>query len=113
MTPRRLPILAALLLLAGCQPSASEGVRQLRPDTFQISRAGADSLSLRFGVREQADHFCEARKLHAMPVDTDYSESFFQMTFRCLDSGDPEFGGRGPDSAPAARHKFGGTTLRY
>ena len=81
----------SFFLFIGCTPQYPDGIKDAgAPETWMLSLEGKDSLVLKDEIFQKADNFCRAEQKYLMPVSKNYTEKSYQLTFRCLSSGDPE-----------------------
>jgi|GEM_PF-6061155 len=101
---------SCLLMLSACATPEFADVKQTdRPDTYIVSKTGNDSLSVRKELIEHALDFCRRKNLFMAPAGRNYDASYYELTFRCLISGDPELDSTDELYRKEWRHKkFGG-----
>ena len=93
----------------GCTPEIGTITKVDTPETWTLALEGEDSLNLRQTIFQRADAFCFEKKKYLMPDKKNYSETFYQLYFRCLTSGDPELiHVEGFDQEMRYRKKLGG-----
>ncbi len=99
-------IITVCLVITGCATNRYADIKQGKQlDTYIVRQNGRDSLIVRQHLIEHALHFCSKDKLFMVPVARDYSESFYELTFRCLIAGDPELDSANEIYKKQWRHK--------
>ena len=86
----RLALICIALTAPACAPEIGNITKADDHETWVLALDGKDSLVLRDRIHEQADTFCHQKKQYLMPTKKDYHETFYQLYFRCLSSGDPD-----------------------
>jgi len=82
-------LLVAIFLCVGC--TTTSGILPFGPDTFTVRAENElNGNSAKNKAVMKANEHCEALGKHFMPVSSTSSHISYDLTFRCLDAGDPE-----------------------
>lgn len=83
--------LSAALVLTGCAVKTS-GVKKVGPDTYTVSADHLNASTAKASVLEQAGEYCANQGKELLVTKTlkrQQVKYFYDVTFLCLDEGDP------------------------